>query len=216
MSCSSGWIGQPRPAFGQVDEGVEEADAVLGGGGEVGPDGGEVVGSGQGAQAARYLLPHLDQQPFLRLPSAVCSSASRAFERDRANTNNDVGARGRVPDATLPGVKAEGKTTDPLGRPGTVISLPVETTIPLGFYTAPKQLGAYRRQWIINHGNGTLLAMRDLVATPPHGSRKLPPGDDGKPRRLTVESQPDRFHKPHEVSEYEAYEVAEWTDAAPN
>jgi hypothetical protein len=118
--------------------------------------------------------------------------------------------------ATLPGVKVEGKTTDPLGRSGMVISLPVETTIPLGLYTAPKQLGTYRRQWIINPGNGTLLAMRDLVATPPHGSRKLPPGDDGKPRRLTVQSQPDRFHKSGEVSEYEAYEVAEWTDAAPN
>jgi hypothetical protein len=118
--------------------------------------------------------------------------------------------------ATLPGVKVEGKATDPLGRPGTVISLPVETTIPLGLYTAPKQLGTYRRQWIINPDNGTLLAMRDLVATPPHGSRQLPPGDDGKPRRLTVESQPDRFHKPGEVSEYEVYEVAEWTDAAPN
>jgi hypothetical protein len=118
--------------------------------------------------------------------------------------------------ATLPGVKVEGETTDPLGRPGAVISLPVETTIPLGFSTAPRQLGTYRRQWIINPGNGTLLAMRDLVATPPHGSRKLPPGDDGKPRRLTVGSQPDRFHKPGEVSEYETYEVAEWTDTAPN
>lgn len=117
--------------------------------------------------------------------------------------------------ATLPGVKAEGQATDPLGRPGVVISLPVETTIPLGLYTAPKQLGTYRRQWIINPGNGTLLAMRDVVATPPHGSRRLPPGDDGKPRRLTVGSQPDRFHKPGEVSEYETYEVAEWTDTAP-
>lgn len=118
--------------------------------------------------------------------------------------------------ATLPGVKVEGETTDPLGRPGVVISLPVETTTPLGLYTAPKQLGTYRRQWIINPGNGTLLAMRDVVATPPHGSRKLPPGDDGKPRRLTVATQPDRFHKPGEVSEYETYEVAEWTDTAPN
>jgi hypothetical protein len=86
----------------------------------------------------------------------------------------------------------------------------------LSLSTAPRQLGTYRRQWIINPGNGTLLAMRDLVATPPHGSRKLPPGDDGKPRRLTVGSQPDRFHKPGEVSEYETYEVAEWTDTAPN
>jgi hypothetical protein len=118
--------------------------------------------------------------------------------------------------ATLPGVKVEGATTDPLGRPGTAISLPVETTIPLGIYTAPKQLGTYRRQWIIDPGTGRLLAMRDLVATPPHGSRKLPPGDDGKPRRLTVDSQPDRFHKPGELSDYEVYAVAEWTDTAPN
>ncbi|MFD0731946.1 CU044_5270 family protein [Planotetraspora mira] len=118
--------------------------------------------------------------------------------------------------ATLPGVKAEGKATDPLGRPGTVISLPVETTVPLGIYTAPKQLGTYRRQWIIDPGDGTLLAIRDLVATPPHGSRQLPPGDDGKPRRLTVASQPDRFHKPGELSQYEVYAVAEWTDTAPN
>jgi hypothetical protein len=118
--------------------------------------------------------------------------------------------------ATLPGVTAEGEATDPLGRPGTVISLPVETTVPLGIYIAPKQLGTYRRQWIIDAGNGRLLAIRDLVATPPHGSRKLPPGDDGKPRRLTVDSQPDRFHKPGEVSDYEVYAVAEWTDVAPN
>jgi hypothetical protein len=97
-----------------------------------------------------------------------------------------------------------------------VISLPVETTVPLGIYTAPKQLGTYRRQWIIDPGNGALLAIRELVATPPHGSRKLPPGDDGKPRRLTVDTQPDRFHKPGEVSQYEVYAVAEWTDAAPN
>ncbi|GAA1726686.1 CU044_5270 family protein [Nonomuraea bangladeshensis] len=118
--------------------------------------------------------------------------------------------------ATLPGVKVESRTTDPLGRPGVVIALPLETTVPLGLFTAPKQLGTYRRQWIIDPDNGTLLAMRDLVATPPHGSRDLPPGDDGKPRRLTTESQPDRFHEPGEVSEYETYEVAEWTDEAPS
>jgi hypothetical protein len=118
--------------------------------------------------------------------------------------------------ATLPGVKVESRTTDPLGRPGVVISLPLETTIPLGLSTAPKQLGTYRRQWIINPDNGTLLAMRDLVATPPRGSRNLPPGDDGKTRRLTTGSQPDRFHEPGEVSEYETYELAEWTDEAPS
>ena len=118
--------------------------------------------------------------------------------------------------ATLPGVRAEGTATDPLGRPGTVVSLPVETTVPLGLYTAPKQLGTYRRQWIIDPGSGTLLAIRDLVATPPHGSRELPPGDDGKPRRLTVANMPDRFHKPGEVAAYEAYEMTEWTDTMAN
>ncbi|MFI9560285.1 CU044_5270 family protein [Nonomuraea endophytica] len=117
--------------------------------------------------------------------------------------------------ATLPGVKIEGTTTDPLGRTGVMVSLPLETTIPLGLSTAPRRLGTYRRQWIINADNGTLLAMRDLVATPPRGSLDLPPGDDGKPRRLTVGSQPDRFHKPGEVSEYETYKVVEWTDTAP-
>ncbi|MFG6195572.1 CU044_5270 family protein [Nonomuraea sp. JJY05] len=118
--------------------------------------------------------------------------------------------------ATLPGVKAEGEATDPLGRSGVVISLPLEATIPLGLSTAPRQLGTYRRQWIIDPGKGTLLAVRDLVATPPRGSRELPPGDDGKPRRLTVGDQPDRFHKPGEVAGYETYEVAEWTDTAPD
>ncbi|MFG3441209.1 CU044_5270 family protein [Nonomuraea sp. NPDC047897] len=117
--------------------------------------------------------------------------------------------------ATLPGVKVEGRMTDPLGRAGVGISLPLETTIPLGLSTAPRQLGTYRRQWIINPGDGTLLAMRDVVATPPRGSRALPPGDDGKPRRLTAGTQPDRFHQPGEVSEYETYEAAEWTDVPP-
>ncbi|MFB4289055.1 CU044_5270 family protein [Nonomuraea sp. ATR24] len=116
--------------------------------------------------------------------------------------------------ATLPGVTIEGRAPDPLGRTGVVISLPLETTIPLGTSTAPQQLGTYRRQWIIDPAGGTLLAMRDLVATPPRGSRALPPGDDGKPRRLTAATQPERFHQPGEVSAYETYEV-EWTDTPP-
>ncbi|MEV5703938.1 CU044_5270 family protein [Actinoallomurus sp. NPDC052274] len=115
--------------------------------------------------------------------------------------------------AALPGVRAGGTATDPLGRTGTVISLPLETTVPLGIYTAPKQLGTYRRQWIIDPGTGTLLTMRDVVATPPHGSRRLPPGDDGKPRALRVQDMPDRFHRPGEVSSYEVYAVAEWTNS---
>ncbi|MQY05935.1 CU044_5270 family protein [Actinomadura macrotermitis] len=118
--------------------------------------------------------------------------------------------------AGLPGVRAEGRAADPLGRTGTVVSLPLETTIPLGVFSAPKQLGTYRRQWIIDPGTGTLLAIRDLVARPPHGSRALPPGDDGRPRRLTVATQPDRFHKPGEVAAYEVFEAAGWTDTAPN
>ncbi|WP_433177983.1 CU044_5270 family protein [Actinoallomurus sp. CA-150999] len=117
--------------------------------------------------------------------------------------------------AAQPGVRAQGTETDPMGRTGTVISLPVETTVPLGLYTAPKQLGTYRRQWIIDPATGTLLAVRDLVATPPHGSRKLPPGDDGKPRTLRVQDQPDRFHRPGEVSSYKVYAVAEWVNSEP-
>ncbi|MCO5996024.1 CU044_5270 family protein [Actinoallomurus rhizosphaericola] len=117
--------------------------------------------------------------------------------------------------ATLPGVRAGGTAADPLGRTGTVISLPLETTVPLGIYTAPKQLGTYRRQWIIDPGTGTLLAVRDLVATPPHGSRRLPPGDDGRPRTLRVQDMPDRFHRPGEVSSYTVYAVTEWTNAKP-
>jgi hypothetical protein len=118
--------------------------------------------------------------------------------------------------ATLPGVRAGDRATDPLGRPGTVISLPLETTVPLGIYTAPKQLGTYRRQWIIDPGTGTLLAVRDLVATPPHGSRKLPPGDNGRPRTLRVQDMPDRFHRPGEVSSYQVYAVTEWTNSVPH
>ncbi|GAA2111145.1 CU044_5270 family protein [Actinomadura alba] len=117
--------------------------------------------------------------------------------------------------AALPGVKAEGEATDPAGRIGTVISLPLETTMPLGLFTAPKQLGTYRRQWIINPVTGKLLAIRDLVATPPRGSRKLPTGDDGKPRSLTAENMPDRFHRPGEVAAYQVFEVTEWTNAEP-
>ena len=90
----------------------------------------------------------------------------------------------------------------------------METTTPLGLYTAPKQLGTYRRQWIINPANGTLLAIRDLVATPPHGSRRSPRETTASPAVSTVESQPDRFSKPGDVSEYETYEVR-WTDTAP-
>lgn len=117
--------------------------------------------------------------------------------------------------ADLPGVKAEGPATDPLGRRGMAVSLPLKTTAPLGLFTAPKQLGTYRRQFIVAPDAGSLLAIRDLVVTPPHGSRPLPPGDDGKPRSLKARNMPDRFHKPGEMVAYQAFEVAEWTDANP-
>src|SRR5947209_10937137 len=52
--------GQPGSAFGEHDEGVEEVPAVFGGGGEVAADRAELLGSGEGAQAAGYLLPQLD------------------------------------------------------------------------------------------------------------------------------------------------------------
>jgi hypothetical protein len=117
--------------------------------------------------------------------------------------------------AGLPGVRAEGPATDPLGRPGTAISLPLRTTAPLGVYTAPKQLGTYRRQFIVAADSGSLLAIRDLVVKPPRGSRPIPPGDDGKPRSLKAKDMPDRFHKPGEMVAYKAFEVAEWTNAQP-
>ncbi|WP_433474690.1 CU044_5270 family protein [Spirillospora sp. CA-142024] len=117
--------------------------------------------------------------------------------------------------AAQPGIRAEGPTTDPLGRTGTVISLPLKTTTPLGLFTAPKQLGTYRRQFVVDPATGTLLAIRDLVATPPHGSRPLPTGDDGKPRRLEAKNMPDRFHKPGELASYQAFQITEWTNAQP-
>src|SRR5437879_7725148 len=52
--------GQPGVALGEHDEGVEEVPAMLGGGGEVTADGAELFGSGEGAEAARHLLPELD------------------------------------------------------------------------------------------------------------------------------------------------------------
>ncbi|WP_131739328.1 CU044_5270 family protein [Actinomadura roseirufa] len=117
--------------------------------------------------------------------------------------------------ATLPGIRPEGGATDPLGRRGTVVSLPLETTVTLGLYTAPQQLGTYRRQFIIDPAAGKLLAIRDLVVTPPHGSRRLPPGDNGKPRILRADQMPDRFHRPGEPVSYQVFEVAEWTNERP-
>ncbi|GAA4617036.1 hypothetical protein GCM10023195_75910 [Actinoallomurus liliacearum] len=117
--------------------------------------------------------------------------------------------------STLPGVKVGGTATDPMGRTGGVVSMPLATTLPLGLYTAPKQLGTYERQWIIDPAGGRLLAIRDLVATPPHGSRTLPPGDDGKPHRLTVADMPERFLKKGEVAEYQVFAVTEWTNKTP-
>jgi hypothetical protein len=117
--------------------------------------------------------------------------------------------------ATLPGVKVGGTATDPMGRTGGVVSMPLATTLPLGLYTAPKQLAIYERQWIIDPAGGRLLAIRDLVATPPHGSRRLPPGDDGKARRMTVADMPERFLKKGEIADYQLFAVTEWTNNAP-
>ncbi|MEV4001125.1 CU044_5270 family protein [Actinomadura sp. NPDC049753] len=117
--------------------------------------------------------------------------------------------------ADLPGVRPEGRTTDPLGRPGTVVSLPLSTTAPLGMFIAPRQLGTYRRQFIVDPATGSLLAIRDLVVRPPHGSKPLPTGDNGRPRALRAKDMPDRFHKPGEVAAYRAFEIAGWTDARP-
>ncbi|TDD96320.1 CU044_5270 family protein [Actinomadura rubrisoli] len=117
--------------------------------------------------------------------------------------------------AALPGVRPQGRTVDPQGRPGTVVSLPLETTVELGLYTAPKQLGTYQRQFIIDPAAGKLLAIRDLVVNPPHGGRPLPTGDNGKPRRLEAKDMPDRFHQRGELAGYQLFEVSEWTDAVP-
>ncbi|QFG22734.1 hypothetical protein [Actinomadura sp. WMMB 499] len=79
----------------------------------------------------------------------------------------------------------------------------------------PGQSDTYKRQWIVDPEKETLLEIRDLVATPPRGSRPLPPGDDGRPRRLDAEDMPDRFHKPGELAGYQLFAVAEWTDEQP-
>src|SRR5262245_52762438 len=52
-------VGDPGVAFGGADEGVEPADAVAGGGGEVGADGAEGLGAAHGAHAAGDLDPQL-------------------------------------------------------------------------------------------------------------------------------------------------------------
>lgn len=117
--------------------------------------------------------------------------------------------------AAQPGVKPEGRVRDPLGRTGTGVSLPLKTTVPLGLYTAPKQLGTYRRQFVVDPATGRLLAIQDVVAKPPQGSKTLPPGDDGKPRSLRAKDMPDRFHRSGELASYQAFEVSEWTNSEP-
>jgi len=117
--------------------------------------------------------------------------------------------------ASLPGIKAEGTAADPLGRTGTVISLPLATTTQLGLHTSPMQLGTYRRQWIIDPAHGRLLAVRDLTATPPHGHGPYTTRDSGARTRLEVDDMPDRFHKRGDLAGYVVYEVAEWTNAGP-
>ena len=54
LYCGAGLCGvrDPGAAFGGLGEGVEPADAVAGSGGQVGADGAEGLGSGDGAHAA--------------------------------------------------------------------------------------------------------------------------------------------------------------------
>src|SRR3954467_2824487 len=57
--CSGGcW--DPDVSVGEFGEDVEGSAAVLGGGRQVGPHGGEVLGAGEGAQASGDLLLDLD------------------------------------------------------------------------------------------------------------------------------------------------------------
>ena len=46
--------------MGEFGQGVEKAEAVFGGGGQVGTDGGELAGAGEGAQAPGDFLPDFD------------------------------------------------------------------------------------------------------------------------------------------------------------
>jgi hypothetical protein len=47
-------------AFGEHDQGVEEAAAVFGGGGQVAAYRAELAGAGEGVKAAGHFLPQLD------------------------------------------------------------------------------------------------------------------------------------------------------------
>ncbi|MBW8485732.1 CU044_5270 family protein [Actinomadura parmotrematis] len=117
--------------------------------------------------------------------------------------------------AALPGVEAGGTGTDPLGRSGTVVSLPVASTVELGLHSAPVQLGSYRREWVIDPAKGALLAIQDRMVAPPRGSRKMPPGDDGKPRSLRAKDMPERFFAPGDLTGYQVFEDTGWTDGPP-
>ncbi len=66
--CGRNWSGGggvPGVVAGQAGEGVEHGDAVLGGGGGVGADGGEVLGSFEGAHGAGDFLSDLDHPDLL-------------------------------------------------------------------------------------------------------------------------------------------------------
>jgi hypothetical protein len=52
----SSWCGHPGSAFGKCDEGLEEVDAVFGCGCQVASDRAELLGAGEGAQAAGDFL----------------------------------------------------------------------------------------------------------------------------------------------------------------
>src|SRR5512142_247752 len=70
VASSGGGGGHPGLALGEHDKSIEEAEAVLGGGGEVTADSAELAGAGHGAQAAGYLLLQLGH-PDVALSSVV-------------------------------------------------------------------------------------------------------------------------------------------------
>jgi hypothetical protein len=68
--------GQPGAALGEGGEGCGEVDAVFGGGGEVAADRADLLGSGEGSQAAGDLLPQLDHPdlPLRRIVGVIPTS----------------------------------------------------------------------------------------------------------------------------------------------
>ncbi|MCO5972413.1 hypothetical protein [Actinoallomurus soli] len=118
--------------------------------------------------------------------------------------------------ATLPGVKAEGTAADPMGRTGRVISLALATTVPLACTPRPSNWaptsvsGSSIRSAGAFWPSATWWPRRHTAAG--HSRRET---TDGKPRRLEAADMPDCFLKTGEVSSYQAFAVAEWTNTPP-